>query len=277
MKMLRQSRLLKHKGQATTELAIMGAIVLMLLSYLVSQGFLYNQRQSLEMYTFRKALQLSKQQERGINLTVIRDVITPSFFSGLNRQRVMATSAVEYNPWVVWTPKQGEPEDLPSLQLLQVNEAMIRHGYFLEIPPTLVDVRRSGGEGEEEPLWINSALKEIDPQNQEVKSASRSSEYSSQVKVKENPWNYDPRRINQMFLPGGKIVEKEYRSEDNLPLLITFEDAAQLQENYLKDDLEGKIINRSNIPIQNIPQDLMLNFQEGLRRQKVVETDHPEK
>ncbi len=177
--MLLPKRLLKNKGQATAELAIMGAIVLMLLSYLVSQGFLYNNRQALEMYTFRKALQLSKQQERGINLTVIRDVITPSFFTGLSRQRLMSTSIVEYNPWIIWEAKPGEPQHVASLQLLQVNDAMIQgnsgQGYFLQIPPTLVDI----GQGSR---WGTSAIDEIDPQTQQVKVSPRSSNYSSETK-----------------------------------------------------------------------------------------------
>src|SRR3989338_3677666 len=97
------------KGQATTELAILGAVVMMVLAYLLQQGYIYNSRQALEMYAFRKALELSRNQQRGINLTVIRDVVTPSFFTGLNRQRLMASSSVEYNPRMMYIPYAEDP------------------------------------------------------------------------------------------------------------------------------------------------------------------------
>lgn len=280
MKMLHPRRPLRNKGQATAELAIMGAIVLMLLSYLVSQGFLYNNRQAMEMYTFRKALQLSKQQERGINLTVIRDVITPSFFTGLSRQRLMSTSIVEYNPWIIWDAKQSDPQDVASLQLLQVNDAMIlgnnQQGYFLEIPPTLVDT--GSGDG---PRWGTSAVEEIDPQDKPAgelalqnKVEPRTSYYSSTIKATENP-NYIT--AGQMPEQGYKKTERENVSDDKIPLAITFQSADKIRQNYKNDNWDGKIGNPDAIPIRNIPPEIVLNFNETLRRDKTVVTYNPKR
>ena len=135
-----------NKAQATAELAIMGSIVIMLLAYLLQQGYIYNARQSLEMYTFREALAKSKGDERGVTLTVVRDMISTSFFTGLNRQRLMATSSVDYNPWVMYDPNIYQ--DLPTKYLLQIGEAMVRNRLFFEVPPTRMRVVTNANAGQ---------------------------------------------------------------------------------------------------------------------------------
>lgn len=272
--MLRPWTLNKNKGQATTELAIMGAIVLMLLSYLVSQGFLYNNRQALEMYTFRQALKLSKDQERGINLTVIRDVITPSFFTGLSRQRLMASSIVDYNPWIIWQAYDEDPEDTAYRQLVQVNDAMIKGGNFMEVPPT----KSNTGDGLR---WGTSTVEEIDPQTQPVRVSGRVSTYSSEIDSQENP-NYI---ASDGFTPkqGDKKVVKKNESKDFVPIAITFEPAEKIQQNYQKenwgskDSNPGYVSNAGSVPIYNIPANIVLNFSETLKRERMVDTENPKR
>jgi len=154
---LRLSRIKgSKKGQATTELAIIGTLVIMALAYLIQYGYMYNNRQALEMYAFRKALELSKQYERGITLTVMRDVILPSFFTGVSRQRLMATASVEYNPYKLYSPYQEDPEDVPTWQLIQLNDGMIRKNYFLQVPPTLITTRNDTGS--DIAMWSSSSV-----------------------------------------------------------------------------------------------------------------------
>lgn len=180
------------KGQATTELAIMGAIVLVLLSYLVTQGAIYNQRLGLEMYTFRKALKLSQDQQRGVSLQVMRDTLVPSFFSGLNRQKIMASAVVDYNPWMLYNP--DVPQDLPTRQFIQMNEEMLRNDYLLEIPPTKVKVATQelkDQDKEPEWQWVNSAILGVDDVNTgettpaNPKPADRISTYGTTVTSQE--------------------------------------------------------------------------------------------
>jgi len=258
-------RKLNKKGQATTELAIMGTVVIMLLAYLLQQGYVYNCRQALEMYAFRKALETSRGQQRGINLTVIRDIISPSFFTGLNRQRLMATAAVDYNPSIQWIPYLEDPEDISSRQLLQVGEAMIRKGSFLEIPPTLAKIETKDNQAapdSERWQWMNSAVSEIDPQSEDVKVTQRTSKY-----------NYDT-TISESQL--SKSVDKTLRSEDTIPTVINFEPQERIVQSYVNDDWEGDILMNADgtpkITIQNIPADANLVLDEVIRRDKVAST-----
>jgi len=263
------------KGQATTELAIMGTIVLMLLGYLLQQGFTYNTRQALEMYTFRKALQLSqkgvpnatldktltKTFPIGVNLTVIRDVIAPSFFSGISRQRLMATSSVEQNPYILYTPKEKDPADLPTRQFLQAGEAMIRNGYLFEIPPTKVMVATTSSAGEW--LWTPSSVSEIDPQTESttkpVNKTPRTSHYTYLTTITENSQN--------------KTTKKELQSQDNIPTKVTFEDETRIKTNYTTEDWDPDN-HITAVNVAAIPNDVTLTLQETVARSKNVVTAH---
>jgi len=250
-----------NKGQATTELAVMGAIVLMLLGYLMQQGFIYNTRQSLEMYTFRKALELSRDEERGIDLTVIRDVISPSFFSGLNRQRVMATTIIDYNPWMLWVANKDEPKDIGSRKFIQVNEGMIKNNYFFEVPPTLAKIEPEEGGSEEEEdkwKWISSAVSEIDPQTKPVKVTTKTSKYANTTTTSEDQT--------------GSGLDKQLQSEDKIPTIISFErDLAKIKDEYEKDDWDNKI-KSVDMDMSTIPKDVGMIVNETVRREKSART-----
>lgn len=249
------------KGQATTELAIMGTVVIMVLAYLIQQGYIYNCRQALEMYAFRKTLELSQSEERGINLTVIRDVISPSFFSGLNRQRLMASSSIEYNPYKIYTPYAEDPEDVPSRQFIQLNEAMIRNGDFFEIPPTKVRVERRDDQGQvaqdTEWMWVASSVNEIDPQNLPVRVTRRTSNYNYGTTITEDRQN--------------RVISKDLESEDIIPTVITFEDEQRTVDNYFTEDWEGRI-SSVGLDTSTIPKNINLILEETIRREKSVQT-----
>lgn len=250
----------RQRGQATAELAIMGSIVIILLAYLLQQGFLYNTRQSLEMYTFREALQLSRGQlndgrNRGIFLTVIRDVIIPSFFSGINRQRLMASASVDYNPWILWNPEEDTPEHTPTQQLIQVGEAMIRNGLFFEVPPTKITMHTKKAD-EPQTFWANSAISELDSQ---IGVVEKTSNYAYRTAVRENQRN--------------KTVTKSLQSTDTIPTVITFEDKNGIIKNYIEDDLEGDI-EKIEVAENTIPADIDLRLDELVRRTKTTSTPH---
>lgn len=253
------------KGQATAELAILGSILIMLLAYLVQQGYLYNARQALEMYTFRKALELSRspEQERGITLTVIRDVISPSFFSSINRQRLMSSASVDLNPWVVYTP--NEPEHIPNRQLLQMGEAMIRNKLFFEVPPTKIKIETEGNQDQAEEdkwQWVNSSVRELDASIEHAQV--KSSEYNYTTTVRET--NID------------KAISKELSSRDTVNTIITFDDALRIAQNYFVDDWtpvgDDSHILDVEIAEDTIPRGLELRLNETLRKAKTTTTPH---
>jgi len=259
MKLLSQKNILtktNKKGQATVELAIMGTIVIMLLAYLLQQGYLYNARQALEMYTFRKALELSKRsyQEKAVNLTVIRDVMLPSFFTGLNRQRLMASASVEYNPWIVYTPKK--PQYTSGIQLIQLGEGMIQKGSFFQVPPTKIRIK---SDESDDWLWMNSSVREIDPQTEEFKGTSRVSGYSNITRVSEDA--------------SAKRAHKTISSQDIIPLPITFEDKRKIEKDYWQQDWEGEY-REVEVDANTIPKDIKLTLEEKVERAKDVQTPH---
>ena len=54
------------QGQATTEIAIFGVLMLVVFAALMRYGMMYNAKQEAQMYTFRKALELAKLRHDGL-------------------------------------------------------------------------------------------------------------------------------------------------------------------------------------------------------------------
>lgn len=261
MKKLSRLKIRRNRGakaQATTELAVMGAIIITVLSVLLQQGYLYNCRQALEMYTFRQALKLSrdgiynestgKKLPVGVNLTVIRDIFVPSFFTGLNRQTLQATASVEYNPYIMYVPdEESKGKDMPTRQLVQVNDAMIRNNRFIEVPPSLLVVQRKG-EAAPEPAWVTSNVSEMDFE------ADRRSNYTYTTRVKE------------FKLPGRgksqKEITKKLTSTDTIYGVIDFQKPEDLAKSY--EDEEKGIETISG----QTPERIDLFLQETVTREK---------
>lgn len=249
----------KNKGQATTELAIMGTVVLMMLAYLLQQGYFYNSRQALEMYAFREALQLSRAQERGISLTVSRDIVVPSFFSALSRQRLMASSSVEVNPYKLYAPDEDSPQDISSYQLLQMDEAMIRDGKFIMVPPTKVKMESDeGGQWQ----WMNSSIREIDAQIPPIQPTPPSA-----------PTNIYTYAYQTSVLEDGqaKTITKNLETQDNIDRKITFEDKEKMMDDYNKDTTDTKI---EDIDDTTIPSEITFSLNESIGRGKTTTTPH---
>ncbi len=247
----------RTKGQATTELAVAGVIIIMMLGYLMQQGFVYNSRQALEMYTFRRALQLTKSTERGVNLTVTRDLIVPSFFSSIGRQRIQAASSVEVNPWVIWIPKDGEAEDIGTYQVLQLDEKMIRNNQYVLIPPTLAKIKQADDEEDPEWMYVPSPVREIDPQTA-LTTPAKTSTYSYTTNIRENR------------TAGEKETNKVLTSRDVMNRGITFQTADKMRTDYLKDpDIASAEIDGSTIPKAAI-----ITIDETVTKAKQVKTPY---
>lgn len=236
----------KNKGaQAIAELAIAGAILIMLLGYLLQQGYIYNMKQAVEMYTFRKALQLSRDQQREIILTVIRDVIVPSFFTGLNRQRTMSTASVEYNPYLIYEPKEDTPRDIGTRRLIQINELMIQEDRFLEVPPTLVTTEKGG---EKTTRWETSQIAELD--SQENKRSTTTYKYVTDVSEDEE----------------AKTLAKSLTATEDVSTIIKFEPAAEVKKTLEEDD-PG-----TTVTVGEVPKDVEIVFREKTTKDKLVTT-----
>ncbi len=251
---------LNNRGQATAELALMGTVILMLLGYLMQQGTLYNARQGLEMYAYREALRQSKASERGATLTVVRDVVTPSFFSGLSRQRIMATASVDTNYNKLYEP--DEPEDVGSKQYLQIGDAMILNQRLIEIPRIKVNVNYDGDDEDAKDQWVTASIKEIDAQ----RLSSRSSAYHY------NSRNQYPNRTGNTLPRQNRIITKELKNEEAADLGLTFEDANTVTQNYYDNDWtangEDGHVDSASTYANTIPQTAVIRLSETITRDK---------
>ncbi|MBU1366292.1 MAG: hypothetical protein KKE55_03585 [Candidatus Omnitrophica bacterium] len=247
----------KIKAQATAEMAILGSLVLLLLGYLVSQGFLYNQRQALEMYTFRKAMEVSKSKGRGVSLTVMRDVFSPSFSPSLGRSKTMASASVDANWWKIFIP--DVKEDVTDYQLVQIGDAMITQGKFLQIPPMKMKVKTQEHvkEGENpEWQWTSAVVRELD----------------SQIAPSSKTFNYD-HLTHIQDTSAGKTVYKKLSSTDTIPIPVTFESGGRIRQDYFDDDSyhgTGNDKEIVSVELGNIPANATLTLTETAIKERSV-------
>jgi len=258
-------RIRNKKAQATAELAIMGSIVIMLLGYLMQQGFIYNSRQALEMYTTREALLKSRQLERGVSLTVMRDVFVPSFFTGLNRQRLISSASVSADPWHIYIPVV--PGDVATLQLMQVGENMIRKGVFFQVPPTHVRITTEGNQDQDEEdqwQWLASSTSGMDTPIATDGLVVKEFNRSNDVGITENATS--------------KTINKDLVSQDIIRSNIAFEDANDVATDYMADDWRGDGEDEHILSVEaepsTIPVEAVFVQDETVSREKHVTTDH---
>lgn len=227
------------KAQVLAELAVMGAVIFMLLGYLFQQAFIAQQRQATEMYAFRKALQLSNDNEKSVNLRVIRDVVVPSFFSRINRQRINAVSAVDTNHRYVW---KGNSEDsAASASFLQIGDAMIINNELFNISPMQIKPR-----GNSDSIWTASSFS-LDEMIEGTSAAqlkkSSTTQYEYVTNIAENGQD---RRMSKTL---------EYQVV-NAPLEINYPSAEEIIKES-EGDIEA---------VNVLPADIYLDFKETIKK-----------
>lgn len=257
--MMRFTLIKNKKAQALTEFAIMGSVVLMVLLYLAQQGLKYNFEQGLDMYAFRQALFLSKQGldggKRAVDLTVMRELPVPSLFSGLSRSKAMSSASVAANPFDLWTAEESTPGDIPTYQLVQMNEGMIQNDYFIKMPVTKVKVVERDG-GSDEWSWATSSIKEFDSQ---VAGGNKTSDYQYTKRSAEDH--------NRTF------SDKELESRDVAAMVVTMENDQKIRDDYIENDWENKI-ESVDVDAGTIPAPIKITLDETLVKKKQVSTRH---
>jgi len=88
------------KGQSALEIAILGSLILICFSYILSYGQRLNFEQQLRMEAFRKAIQRSYYKNAPVSYTLYRDSRFADLFSGYGRGQPTASSATAA---VMWT------------------------------------------------------------------------------------------------------------------------------------------------------------------------------
>lgn len=163
-------KLTKTRAQATTELAVFGTIMLIILATLVRYGMIYNEKQRTQMYTFRKTLELSQRRFDGnldgqrkfasASLNVKKSIFPAVGALGSHEPTsVEATASVltETEGSYFGDPDDGEPdypEDVGGTYY-QIGDRMILKEEFVE--PTYIRVQREKGDQLPEHPWDGMA------------------------------------------------------------------------------------------------------------------------
>jgi hypothetical protein len=154
------TRINKKSGQAATELAIFGSVMLMILAAMINYGQTLATQQELEMYAFRRALQLSRARyldngaARQVGFTVFREVYPVALGEpDVQRQKVSGSASVD------WESDSGtltgeDPEDF-GVQYWQLGTRMIKNNEMIQLPRMKVKRERDMAEvrGFLETVW----------------------------------------------------------------------------------------------------------------------------
>jgi hypothetical protein len=215
-----------RKSQAIAELAILGAIIITLLATLVSYAFSYSQRQSLEMYTFRKALELSRKTgiERKVDLTVIRYIFEPSFFSGLKKQMRQSSASLDTNTKYLYIA--NEAQDTGSMSLVQIGEAMINAEKTIKFPSVYIRVRTYGEKNNPDSIdekkvdvWQSAGnfVKEY-----KTEGIEDTGDYRDVIKIQDSP--------------AGRTATKNMMSHDIKTFIVEFMKPEEIALSFFKSD-----------------------------------------
>jgi len=135
------------RGQAATELAIFGSIMLMIVAAMLNYGQTLATQQELQMYAFRRALQFSRARindggaARQAEFTVFKEVYPVNLLeSGVAKTRISASASVDWESDSS-TLTGEDPQDF-GVQYWQLGRRMIRDNQLIELPKMKVKVKR---------------------------------------------------------------------------------------------------------------------------------------
>lgn len=202
-----------RKSQAVSELAIFGALIIAAFAATLSYIQSTNTQQALQMRAFRKAMQLSRQLNKEVSYTIVKDtpvidVADPFGRPDLSRQTVSSTVvAVTDDPL---NPDDDDPDDRGSAQYYEfVGGGPLNRRE--EIRPIKIEISYPGGN--KSPAWIAAPISDVEYQTQKQRRGTLSRRQAGS---------------SISTTPTGSVTTQ---STTNLVL----EDKAVFEENYLAD------------------------------------------
>lgn len=166
MKQFLLKRVSPRKSQAVSELAIFGALIIAAFAAMLSYIQSTNSQQALQMRAFRKAMQLSRQLNKEVSYTIVKDtpvvdVSDPFGRPDLSRQTISSTVvAVTDDPLF---PDDNDPNDRGSAQYYEfVGGGPLNRR--VEVQPVKIEVYYPGGDSSS--AWIAAPISDIEYQTQ---------------------------------------------------------------------------------------------------------------
>jgi len=161
-----------RQGQATTEMAVFGIIILVIFGVLLRYGQMFNAQQEAQMYAFRKSLELAQKRCAdgkfgSVSLVAMKEYIPVDLFSSEPQVNyATGSSTVTIDPkQTYYDIKDPQPEHSP-VTYYQVGNQMIKDNDLIEAPYMFVKRRRDETKAPRTPLdgvvnvlkWINEHI-----------------------------------------------------------------------------------------------------------------------
>lgn len=117
------------KAQATLELAILGALVLVGFSVILSYGQRFDSQQQIKMEAFRKALQQAYYKNSAVTFTLKKDTQAVDIFSGYGNGSPSAASASATVMWQKGKPGAMNTDTDTGFTFYKINDKIIGNEY----------------------------------------------------------------------------------------------------------------------------------------------------
>lgn len=134
-------------GQALLELAVFGALALMIVASMINYGLMLNRQQEMDMYAFRRALQFSQarynddEADREVTFTASQEILPVNLLDrSVDRQQVTGSGTVnwEMDPSTL----NGEDANDYPTQFWQWDKQMITNNEAVQMPRMYVKRNR---------------------------------------------------------------------------------------------------------------------------------------
>lgn len=136
-------------GQATTEIAVMGILILVVFGVLLRYAQMMNAQQELKMYTHRRALELAKDRRDAgrygsVSLTAMREVFPVNIFSTQREPTyVSASSTISMHEETGYFTRDGDVDktqpEFVGVSYYQIGADMINNDEVIEMPYMMVN------------------------------------------------------------------------------------------------------------------------------------------
>lgn len=236
--------ILSKRGQAVTEMAILGSLILLAFMVLLKYGQTLTAQQEAQMYAFRQALKSSYNENNAVSYTVAKDKRVIDLFGkydGSQKARLTAGASVMWMNDPGLNPKEDE-DDAPK-QIYEFN------GKVVGVPPMRIKVR-----GDEEDYWVYSPASIWDMERDRETTLSPSLTYWWVTRAPA-----DVTQIDEEGVTRRKVEEVNEKTTTRLKVMS-------------EGDVERYSVDPDLLDVSNVPGDIRVVQEEYWRKEEEMFT-----
>lgn len=166
---MRRNKIKNQQSQATAELAVIGALILVAFGVVMSYVQSANIQQSLQMRAFRKALAKSHEDRKEISYTIVKDapvIDVQDWFGRPNTSRAIVSSRVCAIPYDDFDVDIEDKDDRESLEIYEIN------GVQHTVEP--IKVKVSYDNGDDVSMWVSAPIQDTEYRTAKTRQGGRS-------------------------------------------------------------------------------------------------------